>query len=310
MKNNVKPFEDIDRWLSELDSIQNCSAHTLRAYKNDLYSLQKHLGKKTIRHATLLELRRWLAELAKSNPQPSTTTRRIASVRSFFKWMRLTGIRQDDPARKLSRPRVPQKTPHFLDINEASEVVEKPAQSGWFATRNKALLELLYGAGLRAAEAAGLNKENIYLESCMVRVLGKGNKERLVPFGIPAQQALTELFNLIDGGPKSSVFRNKFNKRLSTRSIWQICRDAGDKNDLPKLHPHALRHSCATHLLAGGADLRFIQDQLGHSSISTTQRYLHVDLPRLLDSYRKSDPLDNIDLNSPSAQPPKKPSSD
>ena len=144
----------------------------------------------------------------------------------------------------------------------------------------------------------------------MVRVLGKGNKERLVPFGIPAQKALQELLSLMDGGPKTSVFRNKFNKRLSTRSIWQICRDAGDKNDLPKLHPHALRHSCATHLLAGGADLRFIQDQLGHSSISTTQRYLHVDLPRLLDSYRNSDPLKNSDLDSISTQPSKNPSSD
>jgi len=215
-------------------------------------------------------------------------SRRIAAARHFYRWLVEVKIIEVSPAERLSSPRVPKKSPRFLDVNEAADVVEKPTQSGWYQLRNRALLELLYGAGVRIGEAVALDINDIDLDGMLVRVKGKGGKERVVPFGPPAAAAIREWLSM--AGRQGPLFRNRHGGRLSDRYARKIVRDAGLNNGITHVHPHALRHSCATHMLGAGADLRSIQEQLGHASLSTTQRYTHVDAAHLLRVYRGAHP--------------------
>ena len=283
----------VAHWLRHLSIDRELSTHSIRAYKSDVRSLQDFLRDRdtTMSQATRNDIRSWLAShvsLRKKRLSPATINRKLASVRSLYQWMLQNNHCDSDPTQRISNPKVPQRNPKFLSIKEASDVVENPTQQGSFHRRNKALLELLYSAGLRVSEAASLNIENVQLDQRLVRVTGKGGKVRIVPFGPPAAQAIQDLMSTISSsGP---LFRNKYNKRLSTRSIWQICRDSGAQNDVHGLHPHALRHSCATHLLNSGADLRSIQEQLGHASLAATQRYTHVNTAQLIEEYRRTHP--------------------
>ncbi len=213
----------------------------------------------------------------------------MASLRSFYRWLVEEEVLEHDPTQRLSTPKVPKRAPRFLDVGEAAQVVENPTQSGRLALRNRALLELLYGAGLRVGEAVGLDWGELDLAERLVRVRGKGDKVRIVPFGPPAEEALRRWGGTL-GALEGPVFRNARGGRLSSRSAWRIVRDAGAANGVPRVHPHALRHSCATHLLGAGADLRAIQEQLGHASLGTTQRYAHVDAAHLLAVYRSAHP--------------------
>ena len=283
-------------WNDHLRGERGSSAHTLRAYNTTLSSLSKFLGsrEKGLIDAGLLDLRAWLSsERLRKGPghpplAPATMARRVAAVKSFYRWMLREHHITASPAARLRSPRVPSQAPRFLDVPEAAAVVEQPGQDGWFFQRNRALLELLYGAGLRVSEAVGLDVTGLDFSSNLVRVMGKGSKERIVPFGPPAANALRTWLKLIpDDGP---LFLNRFGRRLSARSAWTITRQAGAINGITGLHPHALRHSCATHLLGSGADLRAIQEQLGHASLSTTQQYTHVDAAHLLAVYRKAHP--------------------
>ena len=169
------------------------------------------------------------------------------------------------------------QTKPVMTIPEAAKVVENPVQEGLFRQRNQAILEMIYGAGLRVSEAANLDVEHLDFSRCMVHVVeGKGKKDRIVPFGPPAAKAIQTMLSTPAHPNTGALFRNKFGNRLSTRSIWQICNESGKANGVYGLHPHAFRHTCATHLLDAGADLRSIQEQLGHSSLSTTQRYTQI----------------------------------
>lgn len=282
--------EDLRQWLDVLAGTERCSPHTLRAYEGDLQLLCDWLEARgrRLRAATLHDLRGWLAQAGQGTWAAATVARRVASVRAFYRWLLQEGRIASSPAARVRTPRVPQKTPRFLDVDEAAVVVEAPAQEGALHLRNQALLELIYGAGLRVSEAVGLDLDDVDLDTRLVSVRGKGDKDRVVPFGPPAADALAAwMATLPSAGP---LFRNRDGGRLSSRSAWQITRDAGARNGVPGLHPHALRHSCATHLLGGGADLRGIQEQLGHASLSTTQRYAHVDAAHLLSVYRAAHP--------------------
>lgn len=286
--------ESVERWLLHLRGERGVSPHTLRAYAGDLASFAGYMGDRPLAIATLRDLRGWLArEAARSKrggaTAPSTRARRVAAVRSFYRWMLRQGAIAASPAERLRAPKVPRRAPRFLDVDEAAEMVENPTQAGWFHRRNRALLELLYGAGLRVAEAAALDTPDVDLAGRLVRVRGKGGKERIVPFGPPAAEALGAWMEgaRADHAP---LFRNRHGGRLSVRAMWRIARDGGAANGIAGAHPHALRHSCATHLLGAGADLRAIQEQLGHASLSTTQRYAHVDAAHLLDVYRRAHP--------------------
>ena len=286
---------DLLAWQRFLRTEKGASPHTLRAYEGDLLALQQYLyGKdRILRQAELSDLRAWLSQVARrgrdgESAAPASMARRISSIRSFFKWMVRNNRIESNPAERLGSPKVPRRTPRFLNIDQAAEVVEKPTQTGPLFLRNRALIELIYGAGLRVSEAMNVDVVDLDLPSGLVHVRGKGNKERIVPFGPPCAEALETLMTTLDdSGP---VFRNHRGTRLSTRSAWRIIRDAGLNNGLDGVHPHALRHSCATHLLGSGADLRSIQEQLGHSSLSTTQRYTHVDAAHLMAVYRSSHP--------------------
>ena len=289
--------QDLQRWIKHLTGERGCSLHTIRAYKANLCSLADFLENKgqKLQTANLMDLRAWLSRERIGGKQgrkkplaPATMSRKVAAIRSFYRWMLREERIKASPASRLQSPRVPKKTPRFLDIPEAALVVEQPTQKGWFHARNRAMLELIYASGLRVSEAMGLDVLDLDLRNRLVRVTGKGGKERIVPFGPPAADAMKAWLKLIpqDG----AVFLNRHGKRLSTRSAWKIVRDAGASNGITGLHPHALRHTCATHLLGSGADLRTIQEQLGHASLSTTQRYTHVDAAHLMAVYRSAHP--------------------
>lgn len=286
---------DLQRWMEYLRAEKGASKHTLRAYQSNLSRLSTHLQDrdKQLRTANLLDIRAWLSadRISRTGGKPlapASMARRISAVRSFYRWMLREDHVQADPTARLSSPKVPRKSPRFLDVQDASAVVERPTQQGWYQTRNRALLELMYGAGLRVSEAVGLDVTHVDLDERLVRVFGKGSKERIVPFGPPAAQALGEWIEQMGG--EGALFRNRSGGRLSSRSAWRIVRDAGLNNGVVGTHPHALRHSCATHLLGAGADLRTIQEQLGHASLTTTQRYTHVDAAHLLNVYRAAHP--------------------
>ena len=289
--------QDLHSWLNHLRGERGCSTHTLRAYRSNLQSLSDFLQEKdrSLRIATLMDLRAWLSSERLGGKQkrrqplaPATMARKVAAIRSFYRWMLREKRIHASPAGRLQSPKVPKKTPRFLDVPEAALVVEQPTQDGWFLTRNRAMLELIYASGLRVSEAVSLDVIDVDLRNRLVRVTGKGNKERIVPFGPPAAEAIKAWLKMINhDGP---LFLNRYGKRLSTRSVWKIVRDAGASNGITGLHPHALRHTCATHLLGSGADLRTIQEQLGHSSLSTTQRYTHVDAAHLMAVYRSAHP--------------------
>ena len=289
------------QWTRDLRDLRGYSPHTLRAYTANLADLAEFLESRgqTLGTATLTDLRSWLS-LIRTRGRPagqplaaSTMARNVAAVRSFYRWMIREDRIESNPAARLKNPKIPTRTPRFLDVDEASSVVENPHQTGWFHTRNRALLELMYGAGLRVSEAVSLDVVDLDQSGRLVRVMGKGRKERLVPYGPPAADAIREWLAMRPmEGP---LFLNRYRRRLSARSAWRIVREAGAVNGVSGLHPHALRHSCATHLLGSGADLRAIQEQLGHATLSTTQRYTHVDAAHLLKVYRSAHPRAAVD---------------
>jgi len=287
--------DDLGRWLQHLRVERRLSEHTLRAYGSDLRSLATNAAEQGVelRGVDLIHLRRWLAlhrgsDRRGARAAPATVARRIAAVRAFYGWLLDEELISVDPTLRLGRPKVPRRAPRFLDVDEAADVVERPTQSGRLHLRNRALLELIYGAGLRVSEAMALDWKALQLEERLVRVRGKGDRERVVPMGREAAAALEAWRDV--SAHQGAVFRNRSGTRLSTRSAWRIVRDAGASQGVTGLHPHALRHSCATHLLGAGADLRSIQEQLGHARLSTTQRYTHVDAAHLLRVYRGAHP--------------------
>ena len=265
----------------------------------------------------LFVLRAWLGELARTC-KPSSVARKIATVRAFGRWMKRKGHSRANPAEQLASPKVRRELPTFLSAEDAASFVEspdtdnvanRPATSSIarmrrdaLVLRDRAVLELLYGSGLRVAEACGIDMGQLSLSGgqCNARVVGKGRKERLVPLGRKAAEAL-EAYLAVRGAlahlrtrflDRDAVFVSTRGRRLSSRVVQLLVRRYGlvsvGRTDL---HPHALRHTCATHLLDGGADLRVIQEMLGHASLSTTQRYTHVSVAHLLKVYDGAHPL-------------------
>ena len=280
----------VKKFLSCLELEKGASSHTLRAYKGDLVALSE-ASSGDILAVDLSVLRRHLSQLSLTKPSPSTTQRRLSAIRTFYKWAVREGLIEVSPAERIRSPKSVQRVPRFFDYEEVSAIVEQPTQSGWFQIRNRAILEILYGAGLRVAEVASLDIMDVSQSERLVDVReGKGRKQRIVPVGPPAIRAVAEWLEVRGDSEESALFLNRYTGRLSTRAMHRIVRDAGLKNGVVGSHPHALRHTCATHLLAGGADLRAIQEQLGHSSLSSTQRYSHVSVERLLDVYRQAHP--------------------
>lgn len=303
------------RFLENLAAQRGASPHTCRAYGIDLENwikdLEHNRGICTIADLSSklepVHLRSYLAGLHDSHERTSIC-RRLSAIRSFLRFLRLKQWINRDIGVLVPSPKAKRSLPRFLKIEEIQELVEAPDSSTRLGRRDRALFEILYGCGLRVSEAVGLDLGDVDLENGWVRVLGKGSKERTVPFGLPAKEAL-ELYlsdsaNLADlkrrGGP---LFVNYLGTRLTARSVARILnRHLVRVASAKTLSPHGLRHSFATHLLAAGADLRTIQEMLGHSRLSTTQRYTHVDLGALVDEYRGSHPLNGFSKGNKSAK--------
>ncbi|HVU01113.1 MAG TPA: tyrosine recombinase XerC [Polyangiaceae bacterium] len=297
----------VSAYVRHLAVERRASPHTVDAYQRDLSELvgfsRRPRGSAHVRDVSKLSLRTFLGEVA-AGKTAGTVARKLAAIRSFFRYLVRLGKIDESPAELLATPKVRRRLPVVLSAETAAEVMDAPRESpvGTDAARirDAALLELLYGSGLRVSELAGLDLADLSFESASLRVLGKGRKERVVPLGERAALAIRRYLEVRPTfhHPKTgeqdprALFLGHRGRRLGVRSIQAFVRRYGALGaGRPDLHPHALRHSCATHMLEGGADLRAIQEMLGHSSLSTTQRYTHLSLDQLLDVYDRSHPL-------------------
>jgi integrase/recombinase XerC len=284
-------------FLRHLERERNASPHTIRAYGEDLEQLTEHLRRELGREprpedADHLALRGFLAELHRRGLAKSSSARKLAGLRTFFRYLCREGRLETNPARILATPRKEKRIPAVLDEAQVQALLDLPGD-GLEALRGRAILELLYASGMRCAELVALDTGDVDLDARMVRVLGKGRKERVVLFGHRAQETLQAwLPERARLRPKTdALFLNARGGRLTDRSVRALVARRVQQTALARrCSPHTLRHSFATHLLTRGADLRAIQELLGHASLSTTQRYTHVDTRHILAVYKKAHP--------------------
>ena len=298
--------EHIDSYISFLKNEKNYSNNTVISYKNDLLQLLNYLKdykiirRNNIQYIDRSIMRKYIVYLKKCDYSIRSICRKISTIRSFFKFLSREGIVDINPTINLITPKIDKKLPHFLYLEEINKLIETPPEHTIFGIRDRSILELLYGTGMRVGELVNLNIHDIDLYEKTVRVFGKGSKERILPLGNPSIKAVQEyltrrsLFRKnisINKNDPDALFLNRFGGRLSARSIRRIIikymKIAGLNK---KISPHVLRHSFATHLLGGGADLRSVQELLGHESLSTTQIYTHITKERLKAIYKKSHP--------------------
>jgi integrase/recombinase XerC len=280
-------------FLRHLSVERNASAHTLRSYRSDLTDFERFLtrhGIDGLAAADSRAVRAWLADLYARGLDPASIGRKLAALRSCGRFLVRRGVIERNHAREVRGPRQPRKLVAVLPIDEATQLVEARAVSGASRPRDVAILELLYASGLRVSELSGLDVDALDRPARAVRVLGKGRKERIVPYGEPAARALQAWLG-VRGEQAGPLFTNPRGRRLSVRSIYTIVRRSARAAGITRpVSPHTLRHSFATHLLDGGADLRMIQELLGHSRLSTTQRYTHVAADQLMKVYDRAHP--------------------
>ncbi len=284
----------IEKFLNYLRVERNASNHTILNYKIDLDSFDTFIGDKDVAAIDHLTLRRFLAEMRAKNYSKRTVARKLASLRSFFKFLFREGHIKTNPVSAISTPKLDKKLPVVLDAARVAKLVQCPPDDNEPGMRDRAILETLYSTGIRVSELVGLDLDDVDFISGVAKVFGKGSKERLVPIGEPAIAAIRKYTEKRDARKvkdKDAVFLNKSGKRITDRSIrrvidkyMRICSIA------EHISPHSLRHSFATHLLDRGADLRSVQELLGHMNLSTTQIYTHVTMDRLKSVYDKAHP--------------------
>jgi integrase/recombinase XerC len=290
--------KEIDDFLAYLKYEKNSSAHTISSYRGDLAQLAGYLEEKkvTLRGIDNIVLRGFLARLHQKNRKKTTIGRKLAAVRSFFQFCLKKRWLDDNPAKIVATPKQEKNVPSFLSEEEMAAFLDLPLSSRPLDARDRAILELLYATGIRVSELIGINLEEISFEERLIRVRGKGKKERLIPFGRKAEESLVLYLrartSLLKGrGGENALFLNYRGGRLTPRSVERLVDKYIHLTAINrKISPHSLRHSFASHLLGRGADLRVIQELLGHSSLATTQKYTHLDLKQLLNVYRKSHP--------------------
>jgi integrase/recombinase XerD len=280
---------DVERFLLFLAARR--SPRTVDAYRRDLAKLAAFRGGAPA-DATVEDVERWIAEMRAAGLASSTIARRAAAVRSYFRHLSLIGARDDNPAAALVLPRRTERLPRALSPSETERLIEAASGTGPRTLRDRALVELLYGAGLRVSEAVGLEKGAVDTDGRIVRVLGKGGKERLVPLGRPAAEAVRRYLALgrphLDRRYRPDLFLNARGGALTRAGAFLILRKLAERAGLEpeRVHPHLLRHSFATHLIEGGADLRSVQEMLGHASIRTTEVYSHLDAEHVRSLHR------------------------
>jgi integrase/recombinase XerD len=284
---------DVDGFLALLTARR--AARTVDAYRRDLTQLAEFLGK-PIAEASLDDLERYTAQMRADGLSSATIARRTAAVRSFFRHQQLLGVRHDNPAAAVMLPRRTRRLPKTLSPGEVERLMDAAKGTAPRALRDRALVELLYGAGLRVSEAVQLEKAGIDLDDRLVRVIGKGDKERIVPVGRQAVESLRRYLArgrpYLDRRRRSELFLNAKGGPLTRSGAFLILRRLAEKAGLEaeRVHPHLLRHSFATHLLEGGADLRSVQEMLGHADLSTTELYTHVSDRRRRELYFQAHP--------------------
>ena len=305
---NITLAEWIDKYLAYLRYQRNASEHTLRNYASDLQQFLHHLThtpegvdrpEPALEQIDNLTIREFLGRLHQRGNKKSSTARRLAAIRSFLKYLSVEGAIAANPAKLVASPRQEKRLPDFLALDAVSSLVEAPDTSTAAGKRDRAMLELLYGTGIRASELVGLDLGDLDLQEQLVRVVGKGRKERIVPFGRKAGEALADYLQTrgelagreLQESAGEAVFLNVRGGRLTARSLGNIVnKHVSRLAQRMKVHPHTLRHTFATHMLNAGADLRSIQEMLGHESLSTTQKYTHVSIEQLVRVYRSAHP--------------------
>lgn len=287
---------DIDSFLAYLANERNVSPHTLSAYGADLAQFLAFVSRELGESATSgqvghLLIRRYLAGLMKDHAK-SSVGRTLAAIRSYYRYLLRQGLVERNPSELVSTPKREKRLPYHLSIDEVTTLVEAPSGSETLSIRDRAILELLYSSGLRVSELTALDVGALDLDGGLVRVLGKGGKERIVPLGSHAVRALDLYLKALPPAASGrALFLNSRGGRITRRSVARIVdRYILHVATMKKVSPHTLRHTFATHLLEGGVDLRAIQELLGHASLSTTQKYTHVNLDRLMEVYDKAHP--------------------
>ena len=290
------------KFLRYLRVERNASDHTLKSYREDLLALADYLSDEEDRcpgprDVTMLDLRGYVAALHEAGYAKATIARRLASLRSFFRFGQREGWVKSNPARALRNPRKAHTLPHCLSTAEVDKLLRAPRADGPLGLRDRAILETLYSAGLRVSELVGVNDGDLDLDEGVLRVRGKGRRERLAPVGSFAARSLKRWFasrRLAEDQPQGAgapVFVNRFGGRLTTRSVGRMLEKYLRETGLDRrTTPHTLRHSFATHLLDRGADIRSVQELLGHKSLVTTQIYTHVSTASLRAAYEKAHP--------------------
>ena len=299
----------IDRFADYLKYQRNASTHTLRNYLSDLDQFHDYLSPRDssggrrgidILQIDHITIREYMAKLYEDKRKKSSIARKLATLRTFFKFLCREQVLELNPARLVSSPRLEKRLPKVISIDEVVHFIETPDTDTILGKRDRAIIELLYATGCRVSEIAGMNIEDIDLKRATIRVRGKGRKERFVPFGSKANEALTAYLEarsaLLAEAPDHKrdpkvVFLNYQGTRITTRSIGRLIGKYVKECALAQnISPHSLRHSVATHLLSAGADLRAIQELLGHARLSTTQIYTHVSIEQLMQVYDKAHP--------------------
>jgi integrase/recombinase XerD len=285
-------------FLAYLELERGLSRNTLEAYRSDLLQFGEYLDRHGLEAEAAAhgDLAAFLSELARGDAEhppvaPTTLGRKVACLRSFYRHMRREGIMEHDPTADLHGPRKPQRLPRVLSRDEVARLLEQPRGGGPLVLRDRALLEVMYACGLRASEAVGLELGDLDLEEGLLRARGKGSKERIVPIGRQAVAALNAYLRggrplLLGDGVQARLFVNRRGGALTRQGLYKIVQGHARRAGLQeRMSPHTLRHSFATHLLAGGCDLRSLQEMLGHADLATTQVYTHLSADRLKDAY-------------------------
>ncbi len=291
--------EATERFLAFLAHERRLSAHTVRAYRGDLAAFvafleAAHGGKAVVpRDVRARDIRNFLASRSTHGDARRSLARHSAAIKSFFKYAVRTGIVERNPASSVGSPKVGRSLPVVVNADSVRSMLESPSPEGPAAARDLAILELLYATGMRSAELIGLRARDVDLRERLVRVLGKGNKERIIPFGPPAADAIRAYLatRTLGAAATEPLFTGVAGKRLSPSTLYRIVHRAIRASaDVAKQSPHVLRHSFATHLLDRGADLRAVSELLGHSSLSATQVYTHVSVERIKKAYKQAHP--------------------
>jgi integrase/recombinase XerD len=297
--------DDVNSFLNYLTVEKGFSGNTVEAYGNDLNQLIDFAGEEAARRGVMpswesfsrQEMLRYMLNLKERNYATTTQVRKIAAAKSFFAFMRAEGRIKQNPTENIDSPRIGKPLPDAISITQVRSLLEQPArQKSPEAKRDRAMLELLYASGMRVSELVSLNLGDVNVSEENVRAFGKGRKERIVPIYHQAALTVAEYVdevrpNLLRDSEERALFLNRRGQRLTRQGLWQILKEYAGKAGLAKtVTPHTLRHSFATHMLSGGADLRAVQEMLGHANISTTQVYTHLTSEHVRRSYERSHP--------------------